>query len=241
MLSLRRTPENSRKLADRNTKLAAALTQARTDRAAAVKAKKADWLARGKSNFDNHTAEERRVVDAKRTAGQNNQMFVPAQNPVVFVIRIKGINNVDPKSKLILRLLRLRQLHNGVFLKVNKATMNMLQRVQPFVTYGFPNRKTVQMLLYKRGYGKVQGQRVRLSDNFMVGDNLSKYGCECMEDVVTKLTTCAENFKEVNNFVWPFKLNTPKGGYRTKSKTYLNGGDNGNRDVLINEMVRNMV
>merc|ERR1712080_775532 len=101
-------------------------------------------------------------------------MGVPAQNKVVFVVRIKGINNVDPKSKLILRLFRLRQLHNGAFLKVNKATMNMLQRVQPFVTYRFPSRKTVQMLLYKRGYGKVNAQRVRLSDNFLVGDNLSK-------------------------------------------------------------------
>ena len=30
----------------------------------------------------------------------------------------------------------LKQIFNGVFLKVNKATVNMLQRVEPYVTYG---------------------------------------------------------------------------------------------------------
>lgn len=29
-----------------------------------------------------------------------------------------------------------KQIFNGVFLKVNKATMNMLHRVEPYVTYG---------------------------------------------------------------------------------------------------------
>ncbi|GAU15293.1 hypothetical protein TSUD_03610 [Trifolium subterraneum] len=29
------------------------------------------------------------------------------------------------------------QIFNGVFLKVNKATVNMLHRVEPYVTYGF--------------------------------------------------------------------------------------------------------
>ncbi|KAI9111367.1 hypothetical protein K1719_017057 [Acacia pycnantha] len=40
-------------------------------------------------------------------------------------------------------------------LKVNKATMNMLHRVEPYVTYGYPNLKSVSELIYKRGYGKV--------------------------------------------------------------------------------------
>lgn len=29
------------------------------------------------------------------------------------------------------------QIFNGVFLKVNKATLNMLHRVEPYVTYGY--------------------------------------------------------------------------------------------------------
>lgn len=39
--------------------------------------------------------------------------------------------------------------------QVNKATMNMLRRVEPYITWGTPNLKSVKELIYKRGYGKV--------------------------------------------------------------------------------------
>jgi hypothetical protein len=40
-------------------------------------------------------------------------------------------------------------------LQINKATVNMLRRVEPYITWGTPNLKTVKELIYKRGYGKV--------------------------------------------------------------------------------------
>ena len=43
---------------------------------------------------------------------------------------------MHPKTRKILQLLRLRQIFNGVFLKVNKATINMLRKVEPYVAYG---------------------------------------------------------------------------------------------------------
>ena len=39
--------------------------------------------------------------------------------------------------------------------QINKATLNMLRRVEPYITWGTPNLKTVRELIYKRGYGKV--------------------------------------------------------------------------------------
>lgn len=32
------------------------------------------------------------------------------------------------------------QIFNGVFLKVNKATVNMLHRVEPYVTFGYASK-----------------------------------------------------------------------------------------------------
>merc|ERR1711879_227036 len=154
----------------------------------------------GEEHHNNTLKEAQGLLDAKRQAVANGQLYIPAEGKVLLVVRVKGINKVDPKSKLILRLLRLRQMHNAAFVRVNKATLNMLQRVQPYVTYGYPNRKTVQMLLYKRGYGKVNGQRVRLSNNFIVEENLKNQGCVCMEDVVSSVLECGEHFKKVNNF-----------------------------------------
>jgi ribosomal protein L30/L7E len=70
---------------------------------------------------------------------------VPAPSHPPVQIRIRGINDVAPKTRKILQLLRLRQINMGVFLKVNKATMAMLQRVEPYVAYGYPNLKTVKV------------------------------------------------------------------------------------------------
>ena len=43
--------------------------------------------------------------------------------------------------------------------QINKATVNMLRRVEPYITWGTPNLKTVKELIYKRGYGKVGGRQ----------------------------------------------------------------------------------
>merc|ERR1712139_366672 len=234
-------PELQRKKQERNARLADVAAKAKVARAAEVKQLKADWLARGKAHHEEWNAEQRRVVDAKRTAQAEGNVFVPAQPKVLLVVRVKGINKVAPKQKLILRLLRLRQIHNAVFVRVNKATLNMLQRIQPYVTYGYPNRKTVESLVYKRGYGKVAGQRTRLSNNFIVEENLNKHGCMCMEDVIEQVLNVGPAFKQVNNFLWPFKLSSPKGGLVRKTKPFLSGGDFGSREHEINAFVRRML
>lgn len=72
------------------------------------------------------------------------------------MVRIRGIIGISPKVKKILQLLRLRQIHNGVFVRVNGATIKMLRLVEPFIAYGYPNLKSVREIIYKRGYGKVR-------------------------------------------------------------------------------------
>ncbi|KAF2316852.1 hypothetical protein GH714_042193 [Hevea brasiliensis] len=112
-----------------------------------------------------------------------------------------SINEMDPKTRKILQLLRLRQIFNGVFLKVNKATMNMLHRVEPYVTYGYPNLKSVRELIYKRGYGKLNKQRIALTDNSIIEQALGNFGIICMEDLIHEIMTVGSHFKEANNFL----------------------------------------
>ena len=73
----------------------------------------------------------------RRSAKSSGQIHVPAQPKVAFVIRIRGVNKLDPRSIRILRLLRLRQIHNGTFVRINKATTNLLRRVEPYITFGY--------------------------------------------------------------------------------------------------------
>lgn len=70
-------------------------------------------------------------------------------------ILLFSINKVAPKVKKVLQLLRLRQINNATFVKLNKATLNMLRIAQPYITYGYPSLKTIRNLLYKRGFVKV--------------------------------------------------------------------------------------
>jgi large subunit ribosomal protein L7e len=141
-----------------------------------------------------------------------------------------------------LQLFRLRQIHNGVFIKLNKATWNMLKMVEPFITYGYPTRQTIRKLIYKRGYGKVNRSRIPLTDNSIIAGELGKFGINCIEDLIHEIVTCGPHFKEANNFLWPVKLNSPLGGYEKKRHSYGEGyGAFGNREELINQLVAKML
>ncbi|KZO97763.1 60S ribosomal protein L7 [Calocera viscosa TUFC12733] len=184
---------------------------------------------------------EREDIRLKRDARKDGNYYVSAQPKVFFVIRIKGISKIAPKPRKIMQLLRLRQINNGVFVKVTKATEQMLRLIEPYITYGEPNLKTVRELIYKRGYGKVDKQRIPLTDNHTIEKALGKHDILCMEDLVHEIATTGPAFKQAANFLWPFKLSNPNGGWRTrKFKHYVLGGDFGNRETNINALVRQM-
>merc|ERR1719315_426730 len=117
---------------------------------------------------------EKQLVDLRREAKINGNFFVEPEAKLLFVTRIVGIIKISPKPRKVLQLLRLRQLHNGVFLKVNKPILQMLKLVQPYVTYGYPSLKTVRQLIYKRGYAKLEKERLPLTDNQIIADKLEK-------------------------------------------------------------------
>lgn len=117
----------------------------------------------------------------------------------------------------------------------------MLTIVEPYIAYGYPNLKSVRELIYKRGYGKINKQRIPLTDNAIVEESLGKYGVICVEDLIHEIFTVGPNFKQVSNFLWPFKLGNPTGGFRTrKFKHFVEGGDLGNREEKINALIAQM-
>ncbi|KAG5395805.1 hypothetical protein IGI04_017619 [Brassica rapa subsp. trilocularis] len=210
--------------------------------------KRAEQYAKEYAEKDNE------LIRLKREAKLKGGFYVDPEAKLLFIIRIRGyvvdlllqkyvpkrINAIDPKTKKILQLLRLRQIFNGVFLKVNKATINMLRRVEPYVTYGYPNLKSVKELIYKRGFGKLNHQRIALTDNSIVNEALGKHNIICVEDLIHEIMTVGPHFKEANNFLWPFQLKAPLGGLKKKRNHYVEGGDAGNRENFINELVRRM-
>ena len=52
-----------------------------------------------------------------------------------------------------------------------------------------------------------------------------------------QIVTAGKHFRTVTNGLWPFKLAPPKGGMRQKRRHFVEGGDYGNRDTLINRFL----
>ncbi|KAB0362749.1 hypothetical protein FD754_006905 [Muntiacus muntjak] len=138
------------------------------------------------------------------------------------------VSGVSPKVRKVLQLLHLRQIFNGTFVKLNKESINMLRIVEPYIAWGYPNLKSVNELIYKHGYSKINKKRIALTDNALIARSLGKCGIICKEDLIHEIYTVGKRFKEANNFLWPFKFH------------FVEGGDAGNREDQINRLIRRM-
>eukprot|EP00483_Globobulimina_turgida_P012236 UN12258 len=156
--------------------------------------------------------DRQKAVKEARLAGN---FFKPEGPKMAIVIRIRGINRLSPKVRTVLQLFRLLQIHNAVLIQLNKATINMLKLIQPYIAYGYPSVGTIRSLIYKRGFAKVRHRpgaisRIPIMSNNLIEKHLGKYGIETVEDMVYQLSTVGPNFTKCSNFLWPFKLNCPK-------------------------------
>jgi large subunit ribosomal protein L7e len=137
-------PGNVEKRSKRDAKI---VEERKTRRTTAIKTatdKRKEYVTRAEKHLAEYKARVRSVIDETRKAKAANSFYVPHEAKVFLVVRIRGINNLSPTVRKILQLFRLRQLHNAVFIRVNKATINMLRKVEPYIAYGYPNHETIK-------------------------------------------------------------------------------------------------
>ena len=237
-------PESVLKKRKRQEKYEEAAKAAAAADATKGKARNEEAFKRAEAYIKEYRQQEESLVAMKRAARKEGTFYVEPEAKVVFVMRLRGINGMHPKTRHIMKVLRLLQIHNGVFLRINKATMNNLVKVDPYIMYGYPSLKSVRELVYKRGFAKINGQRIPITDNKLIEDNLgekTKGTVICMEDMVHQIHTCGPYFKEVCKFLWPFKMNNPCGGMSRIRHHFTEGGDCGNREEYINELINRMI
>jgi large subunit ribosomal protein L7e len=238
-----KTPESVLKKQATQAKLAA-------DREAATKAAEAKavadvaaWTEKAKKYAEEYEAERKAEVDNRRSAKAQGGFYVPAEPKLVIAVRVRGTIGVSPKAKKVMQLFRLRQLHNATFIRLNEATIRMLRLIEPYVTYGYPSRTTIEKLILKRGFGKLNKQRIPIAENSVIEEGLGEFGITCTADLVHEIVTVGPHFKQANNFLWPFKLNNPKGGFSRKTKMlhFMEGGEAGARGEEINSFIKKML
>nr|CAG4640444.1 EOG090X0FQT [Daphnia pulex] len=101
--------------ADRTKRLEQALAYLKARRARRV-----EIFKRAEKYIKEYRTKERDEIRLARQAKKAGNFYVPAQSKLAFVIRIRGVNQVAPKVRKTLQLFRLRQINNGVFVKLNK-------------------------------------------------------------------------------------------------------------------------
>merc|ERR1739848_123570 len=234
-------PESVLKKRKTQEKIAADKATAAADAKAARKDKRISAYKSAEKYVKEYRALAAQRVRMHRQAKANGNHFVDAEAKLIFVVRIRGLADLHPKTKKILQIMRLRQMNMGVFMKASKAAQEMLVRVEPYLSYGYPSLKSVRDLVYKRGFGKINKQRLPLVDNAVVEKGLGKHGIMCMEDLVHEIYTVGPHFREANNFLWPFKLRPAKGGQAKKRKGFNEGGQAGNRENLMTRLIQKML
>merc|ERR1719310_2050989 len=84
-------------------------------------ASKAEAFKRAEAYVKQYRDQTASLVTLKRAARKAGTFYVEPEPKLLFVMRLRGIQGMHPKTRHIMKVLRLLQIHNGVFAQVNKA------------------------------------------------------------------------------------------------------------------------
>uniref|UniRef100_A0A8C6HAY0 Large ribosomal subunit protein uL30 n=1 Tax=Mus spicilegus TaxID=10103 RepID=A0A8C6HAY0_MUSSI len=125
---------------------------------------------------------------------------------------ISLIEGVSLLVKSIIMKLGLPELFSGVFVKVTLQSVRMLCTVEPYVTWGFSNLKSVRELILKCGQAKINNKTGPLRDNMVIEEHLGRFGVICLEDRIHEIAFPGKHFQEISSFLclstslWPTML-----------------------------------
>ncbi|KAG0527340.1 hypothetical protein BDA96_06G225500 [Sorghum bicolor] len=177
--------------------------------------------------------EEQWAVEKKEKALAEKKKSIKSRK-LIFTRAKQYAKEYDAQEKELVQLKREARLKGGFYVSP-EVKLLFVVRIR-----GYPNLKSVRELIYKMGYGKLNKQRIPLSNNQVIEAGLGKHNIICIEDLVHEIMIVGPHFKEANNFLWPFKLKAPLGGLKKKRNHYVEGGDAGNRENYINELIKRM-
>mmetsp|Transcript_29065 Transcript_29065/g.52011 ORF Transcript_29065/g.52011 Transcript_29065/m.52011 type:complete len:247 (+) Transcript_29065:1428-2168(+) len=173
------------------------------------------------------------------TRMRRSRLDIPNDGRLVLAIRIQISVNSCLDVKKALRKLNLNERYTAVFLRCDEETHALLKAVEPYVSFGYPSQESVEQLLRKRARVHKKGVDVLLKDNNLIEEALGSLDIICIEDLVHEIWSLGSNFEKVNRFLAPFRLNPPP--EKLKKTAFMKGGDFGNREEGINELLSQML
>uniref|UniRef100_A0A2K6FE95 Ribosomal protein L30 ferredoxin-like fold domain-containing protein n=1 Tax=Propithecus coquereli TaxID=379532 RepID=A0A2K6FE95_PROCO len=149
-------------------------------------------------------------VCLRRLEVKPHALELPDKHSLALVVRIQRINGVSSLVQKTVARLRLKKIFSGVFVRVTPQSLKLLRMVEPYVTWGFPNLKSVRELILKRGQAKVKNKTIPLTDNTVIKEHLGKF------DLIHEIAFPGKHFQEISWFLRPFQLSVAR--HATKNK-----------------------
>lgn len=184
--------------------------------------------------------QQRDKVRVQRLEVKPRALEVPDKHSLAFVIRMERIEGVSLLVKSTIMKLGLKKLFSGVFVKVTPETVRMLRTVEPYVTWGFPNLKSVRELILKRGQAKINEKTVPLTDNTVIEEHLGRFGVICLEDLIHEIAFPGKHFQEISSFLSPFHLSVARHAMKNRVGFLKEMGSPGYRGERINQLIRQL-
>jgi large subunit ribosomal protein L7e len=194
----------------------------------------------------NHKVTAVKEVEVDDNAEAAVQVITYQSNSVgasmVFAVRIRDSVGIAPQVKQALGRLGLKQIHDGVFVKYDEKNRKLLHLVEPWVVYGPPSVAAVQDLIERRGFAKIDGERVPLSDNTVIENALGEeHSILCVEDLVHELCSAGEAFETASKFLWPFQLADSKTNFERRTLKLKDGKEYGDRGEAIHDYIKQVL
>ena len=125
-------------------------------------------------------------------------------------------------------------------MQVTPQTIKTLCIVEPYVTWGFPNLKSVRELILKLGQAKVKNKIIPLTDNTVIEEHLGKFGVICLEDLIHEIAFPGKNFQVISGFLSPFQLSVAHHATKNRVGFLKEVGSPGYRAERINQLIRQL-
>ncbi|MBZ3891726.1 60S ribosomal protein L7-like 1 [Sciurus carolinensis] len=159
---------------------------------------------------------------------------MPDKHSLVFAVRIQRISAVSLLVQRTTARLRLKKIF------ITPQSLKMLRIEEPYVTWGFPNLKSVRELTLKHGQAKVKNKTIPLTDNTVIEEHLGRSDVICLEDLIHEIAFPGKYFWEISMFLCPFHLSLAHHATKTRVGFLKEMGLPGYRGERVNQLIHQL-
>jgi large subunit ribosomal protein L30 len=150
------------------------------------------------------------------------------------VIRLRGVQNINPKTKDTLKYMRVNRVNHAVVLPDTPITKGMLQVAKDFITWGEVDAKTLAAVIKSRG--RIVGDKP-ITDAHVAANSPFK----TIDALAEAIVAGKFRYQDVKDIKPIFRLHPAHKGIEGVKRSFQAGGALGYRGANINDLLGRML